>query len=196
MSGTIFDFFIKWIIIIIIGVVIKLMDDYLDQDLDKIEGEYTLAVSLDKAIVPYTLLCTVMCMAVAPVLSGSLFLASYIIGMGHDLKRVLPFGWTALKEAILFTVFGLLVFEPREMFSSLLVILFIQIMDDFLDYYNDSRFSRRNFVVRFGVPECILGALITFLGAVFLDPLKTILVTISTPIILFGMGYGKRWIKR
>ena len=171
------------------------MDDYLDQDLDKIEGVYTLAASLDKAIVPYTLLCTVMCMACNSVLSGSLFLASYIVGMGHDLTRILPFGWTALKEALLFGLFGFLVFGLREMGSSILVILFIQLFDDFIDRQADSRCRRRNFFIRFGLIESLIVGIIAFLGAIYLDPLKTVLVIISTPIILIGLGYGKRWIK-
>ena len=85
MFGEIFDFFIKGLTICLTGIVIKLMDDYLDQEIDKIEGKHTLAVILDKALLPYTLLFMVLCMAVHPMLAGSLFLASYIIGMGHNL---------------------------------------------------------------------------------------------------------------
>lgn len=195
MSGGIFEFFVNWMVILIIGTVIKLMDDYLDQDLDKIEGKYTLAMVLDKAVLPYTLLCTVMCMAIKPALSGSLFLASYLVGMGHDLRRQLPFGWNAWQEVIIFGFFGVVVFGFVETVSSMLIMIAIQLADDFLDYYSDTFYSRRNFVVRFGLWECVLGGLIAFITAIVLSPEKTILASISTPLILLVLGYGKRWVK-
>lgn len=171
------------------------MDDYLDQDLDRIEGKYTLSMFLDKAILPYTLLCTVMCMALAPILSGSLFLASYLIGMGHDLKRPLPFGWTAWQEALLFGTFGFLVFGGRMMLSSLLIILFIQLADDLVDFYTDAKYSRRNFAVRFGFKEILFAGSLTLAGSIVLDVQKTIMVCLSTPLVLLAVGYGKRLIK-
>lgn len=194
MSGAIFDLFVDWIVILLVGVVIKLMDDYLDQDLDKIEGKRTLAMILDKATVPYTLLILVMCMALQPSLSGSLYIASYMVGMGHDFQRLLPLGWTAFQESLIFGIFGFLAFGFYEMLGSLMIIIFIQLVDDFLDYYTDSQFSRRNFVIRFGFWESILGCLITFGIAFLLDSNKAILVSISTPISLWILGYGKRLI--
>ncbi len=195
MYGEIFDFFVKWMVICLVGVIIKLMDDYLDQELDKIEGKYTLAMVLDKAVLPYALLIMTMTMAIDPGLSGSLFLASYAVGMGHDLKRTLPLGWTGLTESILFSIFGFLVFGFLEMFSSLMVIIGIQLVDDFLDYYTDAHFSRRNFVIRFGFLESMLGCFICFGLALVLDWQKTVLVSISLPIVLIVLGYGKRLIK-
>lgn len=195
MFGAIFDFFMKWLIICLTGVVIKLMDDYLDQELDKIEGKHTLAVILDRAIVPYTLLFMVLCMSVHPMLAGSLFLASYIIGMGHNLQQALPLGWSSLQESIIFGIFGLIVFGFTEMISSLLIIIFVQLVDDCFDYYTDKQFSRRNFVIRFGLWETILICLITFIAALIIDWQKSLLVSISLPLILFSLEHGKRFME-
>lgn len=182
-------------VICLVGTIIKLMDDYLDQDLDKIEGKYTLAMILDKAVLPYALLMITLAMAIDPGLTGSLFLASYAIGMGHDLKRTLPLGWTGLTESILFSLFGFLVFGFSEMISSLMVIISIQFVDDFLDYYTDVHFSRRNFVNRFGFFESLLICFITFIVAMVLNWQKTVIVYISLPIVLIIVGYGKKMIK-
>lgn len=194
MFGAIFDFLIKWLTICLTGIVIKLMDDYLDQELDKIEGKYTLAVLLDKALLPYTLLFMVLCMSVHPALAGSLFLASYIIGMGHNLQQALPLGWSSAQESIIFGIFGLVIFGFVEMFSSLLIIIFVQLIDDFVDYYTDRQYSRRNFVIRFGLWETIFTSVISFILALILDWQKTLLVSISFPLILFSLEHGKRFI--
>lgn len=192
MYGEIFNVIVKWMVILVIGTVIKLMDDYLDQDLDKIEGKYTLAMFLEKATLPYTLLCTVMCMALEPMLTGSLFLASYLVGMGHDLQRQLPLGWTAWQESLLFGLFGLVGFGIAEMISSLLIVLFIQLADDFVDYHSDSITSRRNFVLQLGLWESFILGVIVLVAAFALDVEKAILVSISTPLILAALGNRKR----
>lgn len=179
-------------VILVIGIVIKLMDDYLDQDLDKIEGKYTFAIFLDKAILPYTLLCTVMCMVLEPMLAGSLFLASYIVGMGHDLRRQLPLGWTAWQEILLFGTFGIIGFGFVEMMSSLVIILFVQLADDFIDYHTDAVTTRRNFVLRLGLWESVILGVIVLVTAFVLNVEKAILVSISTPLILAVLGDGKR----
>jgi hypothetical protein len=192
LYGAIFDFFVKWMVILVIGTVIKLMDDYLYQDLDKIEGKYTLAMFLEKATLPYTLLCTVMCMVLEPVLTGSLFLASYVVGMGHELQRQLPLGWTALQETLLFGTFGIIGFGLVEMVSSLVIVLFIQLADDFVDYHSDAMTSRRNFVLQIGLWESVILGVIVFVTAFVLDVEKAILVSISTPLILVVLGDRKR----
>lgn len=194
MYGEIFNVIVKWMVILVIGTVIKLMDDYLDQDLDKIEGKYTLAMFLEKATLPYTLLCTVMCMALEPMLTGSLFLASYLVGMGHDLQRQLPLGWTAWQESLLFGFFGLVGFGIAEMIGSLLIVLFIQLADDFVDYHSDSITSRRNFVLQLGLWESFILGVIVLVAAFALDVEKAILVSISTPLILAALGNRKRLI--
>lgn len=194
MYGEIFNVIVKWMVILVIGTVIKLMDDYLDQDLDKIEGKYTLAMFLEKATLPYTLLCTVMCMALEPMLTGSLFLASYLVGMGHDLQRQLPLGWTAWQESLLFGLFGLVGFGIAEMIGSLLIVLFIQLADDFVDYHSDSITSRRNFVLQLGLWESFILGVIVLVAAFALDVEKAILVSISTPLILAALGNRKRLI--
>ncbi len=193
MFGEIFDFILNGMVIGITGIVIKLMDDYLDQELDKIEGKYSLAVILDKAILPYTLLCIVLCMAVNPALAGTLFLASYIIGMGHNLKQELPLGLNAFQEFVVFGVFGIMLFGFIEMFSSFLIITFVQLVDDFFDYYTDAKFSRRNFVIRFGFWESLMACVFTFVAALVLDWQKSVLVSISLPIVLFSLERGKRF---
>ena len=90
----------------------------------------------------------------------------------------------------------MIIFGFLEMTSSLLIIIFVQLVDDFLDYYTDRQFSRRNFVIRFGIWETILTTLITFIAALLMDWQKTLLVCISLPLILFSLENGKRFLKR
>lgn len=195
MLDVIFDFLLKWMIIFLTGIVIKLMDDYLDQELDKIEGKFTLAVILDKAIVPYSLLSMVFCMMIYPNLAGSLFLASYIIGMGSNLKQRLPLGLNAFQEFVIFGILGLIIFGFIEMLSSLVIIIFIQFVDDFLDFYSDAKFTRRNFVIRFGFLESVIITLICLIASLILDWEKAVLVSISTPLILYILNQWRKWIK-
>ena len=195
MLDAIFDFLLKWMIIFLTGIVVKLMDDYLDQELDKIEGKFTLAVILDKAIVPYSLLCMVICMTINPKLAGSLFLASYIIGMGSNLKQRLPLGLSAFQEFVIFGLFGLIIFGITEMLSSLLIIIFIQFIDDFLDFYSDARFTRRNFVIKFGFWESAIITLVCLIAGIIFDWEKAVLVSINTPLILYILNHWSKYKK-
>ena len=134
----------------------------------------------------------VVCMGIRPALSGTLFIASYLVGMGHNLKEPLPFGWTPLQESIIFGIFGIVFFGVFEMLGSLAVIILIQLVDDFLDYYTDVQFSRRNFVIRFGFWESLIFSCIVFGIALILDISKVILAIISLPIILNALKFGKK----
>ncbi len=158
------------------------MDDYLDQELDKINNKETIAIKLDRAALPYSLLCFTFAVVIDFELAVILFWASYIVGMGFDVTP-LPTRLKAYQESILLTAVGFFFLDKQLFAWGLACILFIQLGDDLIDYQTDKYISRTNFVNYLGqvgttlVASVALGmALKLQLGLTGVTVLVTILV--------------------
>src|SRR5690606_29875589 len=81
------------------GVAIKLMDDYLDQELDALLGRRTLAAAVGPGAVAYAMAALALAMLLDGPAAGSLFLAAYAVGMAHDPAGRLPTGLAGWQEA-------------------------------------------------------------------------------------------------
>lgn len=126
------------------GVVIKLMDDYLDQEIDRLNERYSLAVRLKRKILPYSLLLFSFAVLCDYELSISLLWASYIVGMGANTKSSL--GLKVYQELILLLVMGFVLLDRGQFLFALLIILFIQTADDYIDYYREKYINKDNFI--------------------------------------------------
>ena len=131
--------------ILFTGLVIKLMDDYLDQELDKLNNRSTLAQNLGRGILPYALILFSIAMFCDYQLSVSLLWASYIVGMGVN-KNQLPTGLKSYQEFLLLLILGFSILDSQVFLFSLLIILFIQTADDYIDYYRERYISKDNFI--------------------------------------------------
>ena len=131
------------------GLVIKLMDDYLDQEIDRLNNRNALAVKLKRSIVPYSLLLFSFAVLCNYKLAVSLFWASYIVGMGVN-KTELPFVLKSYQELFLLLLIGFLVLDSSQFLFALIIILFIQAVDDYIDYYRERYISGDNFINYFG----------------------------------------------
>ncbi|HEU4963258.1 MAG TPA: hypothetical protein VFV52_05285, partial [Bacilli bacterium] len=87
--------------IVLTGLTIKLMDDWLDLEYDQCIGRHTLAMKLGRASLPYALVLFGLAIALTPKLSFPLFLAAYAIGMGHELRERMPTRLPGWVESIL-----------------------------------------------------------------------------------------------
>ncbi|MFO7820254.1 MAG: hypothetical protein R6V17_08480 [Halanaerobacter sp.] len=126
------------------GLVVKLMDDYLDQEIDRLNERYSLAVKLKRKILPYSLLLFSFALLCDYKLSISLLWASYIVGMGVDVKS--SWGLKVYQELSLLLVMGFFLLDRRQFLFALLIILFIQTVDDYIDYYREKYISKDNFI--------------------------------------------------
>ncbi|HEY8417054.1 MAG TPA: hypothetical protein VIK93_03340 [Limnochordales bacterium] len=152
------------------GVAIKLMDDWLDRELDALTGRVTLAAALGNGVIAYALAALAIGMLLQPPVAGTLFLAAYALGMAHDATRRLPTGLAAWQELLLAVGAGMLLAGPYVMVASMVAMIFVQCADDLLDWAEDRRRGLRSWAERLGRVETALVAGIALLVGFVLAP--------------------------
>jgi len=183
---------VEWLGIVLAGLTIKLMDDWLDVEYDQCVGRHTLAIRLGRACLPYALLGFGAAMALAPQTALILFIAAYAVGMGHDLREKMPTRLPGWMESIVVMGFAALHAGWELALWSLFVMGMIQLLDDLMDLQHDRRSGQNNWANRFGVVECTLLLFICGLTAVLLSPQHTVQVIGALPVVhvLLAIGGG------
>lgn len=162
--------------VILSGVAIKVLDDYLDRrDWED-----------DRAAPAYALLALSAGVALAPGLASSLFLAAYAVGMLMDLDQRYPTGLAGWQEILIVVLGGLLLTGWREMLGSLALMVAVQSGDDLLDWTTDRTHGRLTMVNRLGFGECVFLGLLAVAMALCLAPGKTALVAGAAGLIWCG----------
>jgi len=179
-----FNLIEKFFSIFLTGIVIKLLDDYLDEDKDYLLSRKNLYFYLKKGILPYTLLIFSFAVILNYKYSVSLFLSAYILGMINNFDEKLVLGTPVYTEMIVISVIGCVVFGIKEMFSSIFLIASIQLIDDYIDYEKDKPF-KKGFAWKLGKTECLLIFIIFSLISLYLNVLKAIFTFISMIMIIF-----------
>lgn len=183
MFGEWYSWLIILIDIVFTGLAIKCMDDYLDIEYDQCVGRQTVAARLGKAALPYSLLLLAIGIFIAKEIGLALFLASYAVGMGHDLRELMPTRLKGWVEGVIAFLLGLVLAGPATMVWAILIICTIQTLDDLMDIYKDTQSGQRNSAIRLGVVEATLLTVICLLLAVLINPRDTILVLLATPLV-------------
>ena len=173
----------KFFSVLIVGFAIKIMDDYIDQDIDVIRNEPNLYIARGYGGLPYALLLLSLAAVMDLTAAISLFLSSFAVGMVGNLTVKMPSGLYGFFESIIVILLGIILFKS-EMLSSLFIMAAIQLWDDFLDYENDNM-SKKNLAFLLGKVECLLLAIIFFLLTVFFDYVKAITSIIAMHIIIY-----------
>lgn len=181
------DVLLQFVGIGFIGSVIKLMDDYFDEELDYLLEKKTLAMRLQTSTLPYSLLLFTLAVLLIREMAISLFLASYILGMHSELEERQPSGLKGYQESLLLTLLLFLTIHPLEVMTSFSIILTIQIIDDYVDYYTEPFPGRGNLIKRLGKSLSLLLLFFLLLFTLYIDPVKGLMVLLATPIIIYLM---------
>lgn len=176
-----FDFTV-FCAVFICAIAIKMIDDFLDYDHDKAGKNYNSAEFLGKGSPVYAMLLFGIAVYLNPPLCLSLFLASYGIGMFHDLSVLFPSKLTGFQEFIFSFGVGVYLCGWNSMFFSFAFILAIQLIDDCIDAQIDQLSGRRNMAHHFGLFESYLLASISLLVSVWVDKDRFISVIIATTV--------------
>lgn len=198
MFGVWSSLLVELLGIVLAGLTIKLMDDWLDVEFDQCIGRQTLSLRLGRACLPYCLALLGFAIALAPQVALPLFLASYAIGMGHELREKMPTRLPGWVESIVAVGLALLTAGWQVAAWAVCVMAMIQLLDDLMDLHNDRRSGQNNWANRFGYVEATLAMFIFALGAVLLSPLHTVEVLIATPLVhivlslLGGIGFKEK----
>ncbi|MGM0502590.1 MAG: hypothetical protein ACQERJ_08655 [Bacillota bacterium] len=164
------------------GLVIKLMDDYLDQELDQLNNNYTLAAKYERRIVPYTLLLFSLAVLCDYKLAIALFWSSYIVGMGNNKSKATR-GLKSYQEIIVLLALGLMLLEAQQFLFSLLIILFIHTIDDYIDYYREKHISSDNYINYLGQTGTMFVAVFSLTASLNLNWRLALIIIASTFLI-------------
>lgn len=165
---------------------VKLLDDFLDQDLDRAAGRPNLAAVFGNGSVVYAAVLLGLASGINAPLSLALFFASYAIGMVNELGRLLPSRLSGWQESLLALAAGAYIAGLTTALFALFFVLAIQLLDDCLDLTADRRAGQRNFAVRFGLAECLCLSLAAFLVAWRLDAVLFAPVLAGTALVYIG----------
>lgn len=165
MWHAIFEQATIFISVLFCSIAVKLIDDFLDKDLDMQGGYLNFTKKFGDGIIIYAILSLTVAASINALVSIPLFLASYSIGMFKDLKHPFPSGLSGMQESLLVFVLGLLLWGWQSMVFSMLFIFAIQLFDDYLDMYTDQAVGYRNLAYRLGKIECLLLSIISMLSA-------------------------------
>ena len=170
--------------LVLIGLVIKLMDDFLDQERDKAIGQYNFSHLLGKSIMPYSLVILILALYLNFAEGISLFMASYQVGMAHDYKIKLPSGLLSWQEGVIVFIITTYITNLHNSLSALLLILLLQFIDDLIDFKKDNKYFKTNLFKVLGVFNSLLIMTILTIISVIFFPLKLIYF-VSAVIILY-----------
>lgn len=199
MWPIVFDVLRQMSAVLLCGIAVKLMDDYLDRELDYRTGRHNWAYYLGNCTLIYAMVAIVLAAALHYILAVSLFLASYVVGMGHELRQMLPSHLSGWQESLLVLCLGVILCGWRVMLFAVCYIGAVQIIDDCLDYFVDTLVSgsgKRNLARLFGPTEAVLLAILLLLVAWYLLPLYFVATILGTAALVLLAAYGRQAIYR
>ncbi len=194
MSGILFrDFFS----VLLMGLIIKLLDDIMDADTDKISEKHNWWNSRGTGIIPYAFLLFSLSVTLNRDLSVPLFLSAYVVGMIKEHNQKYLLGLPGRAESLLVVAAALLFFSWTDVLTSLALLLTLQFIDDYLDYSDDQETGEKNFFVILGSGESVIGCGILLTALLFYAPYKLFLVMLAylCIIIIVEKNLGKRLFK-
>jgi|SRR5690554_2208396 len=143
--------------VLIIGVVIKIMDDVMDQNIDRLNENWNIAnLTGCSSLFPYTLFLLILAVYLNCDEAIGYFTASYLVGMNGDMRIKLPTYILAWQEGIIIFMVGVLTTSFFNSLGCLLLIFLLQITDDLIDYKKEKYIKYKNYVSMIGKVNVIL----------------------------------------
>ncbi|AOY77168.1 hypothetical protein [Clostridium formicaceticum] len=174
------EIFRKYIGILLIGIVIKLLDDDVDEDKRNKSFHSKIYRDLTAYKLPYCLLFLSLSMLLETYLVFSLFTCAYMIGMFHFPGQKLPLHLKAYQEMALLAIINIFFIPLEIFFFAFTSILLIQLIDDLMDKAYDFKYGYKNFVNKFGKGEIILVSSILLILCLMLSWTNTMIVLSSS----------------
>lgn len=168
------------------GIAVKLMDDSLDLEIDRVSRRPNLVESLGGSVTSYALACLALAAAFDTRLALGLFFSSYSLGMGLSGRGRLPSGLPEAFESLAGIGFGTWAAGPRVMGLGLMSLAAIQLIDDLADRESDQLVYPKPWVNFLGTTGCLLLAAVLVLFSMALGPLETgAVLVVATALQLF-----------
>lgn len=171
--------------VLLTGCVVKLMDDYLDQEFDVLRGKRSLARHLGIGTMAYALIIFAVAVSLNWQISVALFFAAYMTGMVYEFNAKYILGLSGWQEICIVLLLSWCTVGAVYTFTSVFVLLFIQIVDDWLDTKNDALTGQRNSVHILGLTEAWICGLIFLLLAVYVDARLSLFALLAAPLAVW-----------
>lgn len=160
-----------------VGIVIKLLDDDVDQDPIDSANQIPEGIRLLKVYkLPYCLFFLSTAMVLDTAVSFSLFSSAYIIGMIPIASQLLPLKLKSYQEALLVILLNLLLIPHWVFIHGFLLILLIQLIDDVVDLAYDLTYGYHNYCLRFGKGEVIILSSILLVAVFLINWMNSLIV--------------------
>lgn len=172
---------------LLVGFIVKLMDDYLDYEENSPVFSY-----LGHGLLPYSLLLLLFAVAIDFAQASALFLAAYSVGMvGRGQHAQLPTGLTPQIECLAVIMVGVYLSDWRTMFAALAALVAVQALDDLIDYPKDCMLGIQSWCTRHG--PVVTGLVLTIaLGIGLLLELRQVLTVILVSRLISEL-FDRQW---
>ncbi len=174
--------------LLLIGAVIKLMDDFLDKEIDRILEKNNYAILIGNSILPYCLLLMTIALYLNFEENTTFFIASYATGMAQDYDKKLPTNIFAWQESVFILFFSILYISFYDTVYALILILCLQLIDDLMDFKQDKYVNDFNYIKIVGIIPGVILILLLILISYKYFPLKLVYFSIAV-IILYVIDY-------
>ncbi|MBM7613838.1 hypothetical protein [Alkaliphilus hydrothermalis] len=171
------EIFKRYFAVLLMGVVIKLLDDEVDQD-EALRGlpESQLLRDLQRFKLPYSLFFLALAMVLDTNYSFGLFSSAYILGMFHIPQQRLPLKLKSYQETLVVVALNLILIPFGVFFQSFFIVTILQLIDDILDEEYDSTYGYFNFVKRYGRMEVTLVIAILTVASFMISWVNTLVI--------------------
>lgn len=191
MSADIYRHAIDFLAVLLTGCVVKLMDDYLDQEIDIVRGKYSFAHHLGIGTIAYTLILFAISVSLNWQVSVALLFAAYMTGMIYDFKTKYMLGLSGLQEISIVFLLSCLLVGMEHTFTAIFILLFIQVVDDWFDMRNDTITGQRNSMQILGLMEAWICGIIVLLLAFYIDARLSLFVIMAAPLAAWLIKQGE-----
>lgn len=172
--------------VLLTGVAVKLMDDFLDLRYDVFEGTETLAVRLGEGSIAYALVSFALAAGADAKTAVALMVGAYAVGMAGDFDRQLPSGLYGFQESLALLAAAALLVPWRAVLWAASAMLCVQLLDDLEDLATDRLTGNPNLARRIGVVEAHMLALGALFVAALTHPVGTVAVFVAVPLVGWG----------
>lgn len=155
---------------ILCSLTIKLLDDYLDREIDAIDNSINLINQFGEATIVYALPLFGFSLLLAPPIALALFSSAWIVGMFRTMKTLFPSGLRGWQESLLIGGFGVWLTGWSIMIFSLVLTFSVQLIDDLLDQQTDKLVGIYNLALQWGNIVCFITCSICLVIAYLLEP--------------------------
>lgn len=177
--------FNRFLGILLMGIVIKTMDDFFDKEIDKESKQWNIHILLGRSILPYSLLIAIISLYLNFAEAAAIFATSYTIGMLHTYRGILPtklYGW---QEGIIILIIFTYILSLREILVTLVIVGIIQLIDDIIDYKKEKFINYNNIINKIGVFNTILIILILLFVSISFSLIKFIYFSTAALLVYF-----------